>query len=280
MKLLAALLLALALDGASAAPPPIKALLITGGCCHDYGVQKDILKRGLEARLNVVVEQIHSDDKSARPAFAHHGNPDYAKGFDMVIHDECAADVGDPALIDAVLKPHLVDGLPAVNLHCAMHSYRFGAFGKPVRAGADNARWFAFLGLQSSGHGPQEPIDIAFADTGHPITRGLSNWTTVNEELYNNVAFHGGHVLARGMQREQGRMVEAAVAWTHEFGPRKARVFSTTIGHNNETVGDPRYLDMIARAVLWSVDKLQADGTPVDGYGKQWRVAQLNARRP
>lgn len=269
MKLLAALLFALALNSASAAPPPLKALLITGGCCHDYGAQKDILKTGLEARLNIAVEQIHTDDKSARPPFAHHGNPEYAKGYDVVIHDECAADIGDPALINAVLKPHLVDGLPAVNLHCAMHSYRFGDFGKPVTPGASNASWFSFLGLQSSGHGPQEPITIVFTDAEHPITRGLTGWTTVNEELYNNVALHGGHALAKGRQQDQGRTVESVVAWTHEFGPKKTRVFSSSIGHNNETVADPRYLDMIARAVLWSTNKLKTDGTPAEGYSKQ-----------
>jgi hypothetical protein len=268
-KLLCALLFSLVLGNASAAPPPLKALLITGGCCHDYAAQKDILKSGLEARLNIVVEQIHTDDKSTRPPFAHHGNPDYAKGFDVVIHDECAAETGDPAVIDAVLKAHLVDGVPAVNLHCAMHSYRSGDFGRPVAAGDANARWFLFLGLQSSAHGPQEPITIAFTDAEHPITRGLAGWTTVNEELYNNVAIHGGHALATGRQREQGRTVESVVAWTHEFGPRKTRVFSTSIGHNNETVADPRYLDMIARAVLWSTDRLKADGTPADGYGRK-----------
>ncbi len=29
---------------------PIRALLVTGGCCHDYEKQKDILKQGLESR--------------------------------------------------------------------------------------------------------------------------------------------------------------------------------------------------------------------------------------
>ena len=36
----------------------------------------------------------------------------------------------------------------------------------------------------------------------------------------------------------------------------KTQVFGTTLGHNNETVADPRYLDLITRGLLWSVDKL------------------------
>ncbi|MBC8117763.1 MAG: hypothetical protein H7062_25515, partial [Candidatus Saccharimonas sp.] len=31
-------------DAAVARPKPLKALLILGGCCHDYAKQKDILK--------------------------------------------------------------------------------------------------------------------------------------------------------------------------------------------------------------------------------------------
>lgn len=270
LRYLAAFVLATALSGAAmAADAPLKALLITGGCCHDYKAQKDILKSGLEARLNIVVEQIHTDDKSTKPPFEHHGNPEYAKGFDLVIHNECAADIKDPGVIDAVLKPHLVDGLPAINLHCAMHSYRFGNIGKPVTAGADNAKWFLFLGLQSTGHGPQEPIDIVFTDAEHPITKGLGNWTTIKEELYNNVAVHGGHVLAKGQQKVKDKVVENVVAWTNEVGPKKAKVFSTSLGHNNDTVADARYLDMIARAVLWTTGKLNADGTPAKGYSKK-----------
>ncbi len=60
--------------------------------------------------------------------------------------------------------------------------------------------------------------------------------------------------------------VETVVAWTNEYGPKKTRTFSTTIGHNNETVGDARYLDLVTRGVLWSAGKLGDDGKPVAGY--------------
>ena len=111
---------------------PLRALLITGGCCHDYATQKDLLKQGLEVRINVVVDHVHSPDKSTNPPLAIYGNADYAKGYDVVIHDECAAAQTDPKIIAGVLAPHR-NGIPAVNLHCAMHSYRFGDFRKPVK---------------------------------------------------------------------------------------------------------------------------------------------------
>src|SRR3954454_6559829 len=80
-----------------AAPNPVRILLITGGCCHDYAAQKDILKKGISARANVVIDQIHTDDASTHPPLTILGNPDYAAGYDLVIHDECAADISDQA---------------------------------------------------------------------------------------------------------------------------------------------------------------------------------------
>ncbi len=228
-------------------PKPLRALLITGGCCHDYNKQKDILKKGIEARAFIEVEIIHSSDTSTKPPLPIYGNADYAKGYDIVIHDECSADINDKTVAEGVLKPHL-DGVPAVNLHCAMHSYRTDGWNK-----AAGSPWMAFTGLNTTGHGPQKPIEITFTDADHPITKGLATWTTGNEELYNNVRIiEGSHELARGKQENNNFVV----VWTNEFGPKKTRVFSTTLGHNNATVADARYLDLVTRGLLWATGKL------------------------
>ncbi len=253
---------------------PLKVLLLTGGCCHDYPKQKDILKKGIEERANIVVDQIHTDDKSTKPPLPIYGNPDYAKGYDLVIHDECAADISDPEVIAGVLKPHREDGIPGVNLHCAMHCYRFGNYGKPVEPGADNSHWYEYLGLQSTGHGAQLPIAIHFTDTESPITKGMTDWTTINEELYNNVQILTAKALAKGTQVSKDKTgaeksTETVVAWTNEYGAKHTRVFSTTIGHNNATVEDPKYLDLVTNGILWACDKLDANGKPKAGYGKK-----------
>jgi hypothetical protein len=63
--------------------------------------------------------------------------------------------------------------------------------------------------------------------------------------------------------------VEAIIAWTNLYGPNKTRIFSTTLGHDNKTVADDRYLDFITRGLLWSVNRLGPDGKPEAGYGKK-----------
>ena len=261
---------AVSTDLTAAEPKPLKVLLLTGGCCHDYANQKEILKKGLEARINAVVDQIHTDDKSTKPPLAILGNADYAKGYDIVIHDECGSDISDQPMVEAVLKPHR-DGLPGVNLHCAMHSYRIGNPNEPANPGTPHALWFEYLGLQSSGHGPQQPISITFTNKENSIVRGLSDWTTVNEELYNNIKlFEKATPLARGKQVVKGRNGERTnefvVVWMNQYGPQKTRVFSTTIGHNNATVEDSKYLDLVARGVLWATGHIKDDGSPAEGY--------------
>lgn len=270
--LLSALCLASRQAGA-AEGKPLRALLITGGCCHEYGRQKDILKSGLEARLNIVVDQIHTDDTSTRPPLPFLGNPDYAKGYDLVIHDECGSSISEPAIVEGVLAPHRA-GIPGVNLHCAMHSYRTGDPNQPATPGTPHALWFEYLGLQSSGHGPQKPISITFTHQESPLVRGFTNWTTANEELYNNIRlFDNATPLARGEQKYSTRSGAEktdnfVVVWTNLYGPAKTRVFSTTLGHNTVTVADGRYLDLVARGILWATGHLNEDGSALPGYTK------------
>ena len=188
----------------TAKPKPLKALLITGGCCHDYGKQKEILKRGIESRAMVEVTQVHTKDSSVKARFDLYDNPDWAKGYDVILHDECTADVVELPYVDNILNAHK-NGVPAVNLHCAMHSYRL----------VNRDDWFQFVGIQSSAHGPQEPIDITFVDRNHPVTKSLENWTTIREELYNNVKlFPTARPLARGRQDVGNRIDDAVVVWT------------------------------------------------------------------
>ena len=256
----------------AAETPPLKALLIAGGCCHDYAKQKDILKRGLEQRANVKVDIMYVEDGSTSPKLPILGNPDYAQGYDVVIHDECGSDLNDQATVKGVLKPHR-DGIPGVNLHCAVHSYRIGDPNQPATSGTPHALWFEYLGVQSSGHGAQLPIAVSFTDHESPITKDMADWTTIREELYNNVqVLPTTHPLARGKQVFKGRdgterTSDYVVVWTNQY-QGKTRVFTTSLGHNNQTVDDPRYLDLVTRGLLWACDKLGEDGKPLPGFGK------------
>jgi hypothetical protein len=232
---------------------PIKALLVLGGCCHDYKSQQEILSKGLAQRARVEVSIAYDPDTTNAHLNPVYERSDWAAGYDVIIHDECSSMVKDLAIVDRVLEPHR-RGLPAVVLHCGMHSYRSEGY-------PDSTPWFDFTGLPSTGHGPKTPIRIEFLKTDSPITRGFENWTTIDEELYNNSAgklLDTATALARGKQTTKNKKGEESsndyiVVWTNNY--RGTKVFATTLGHNNGTVEDPRYLDMVTRGLLWSCDK-------------------------
>jgi len=254
---------------------PIKALFICGGCCHDYEHQKDIITKGISARANVEWTIAWDPSKATDHLNPIYNNPDWYKGFDVVVHDECSAafsqldpkKANDPAKVkqaadelevvnNTILKPHK-DGLPAVVLHCAMHSFRSEGWPKAITP------WYEFTGDRSTAHRQQAPIEINFIDKENPITKGMEDWTTIHEELYNNEMglLDTLHPLARGKQTnidkktKEEKHFDDVVVWTNTYNG-KTRVFGTTIGHNNETCNDPRYLDLVTRGLLWSVDKL------------------------
>jgi type 1 glutamine amidotransferase len=272
---IACLLFGVSVSAAAEPAKPLKVLLVAGGCCHDYATQTELLRKGIEARIRATVDVAYNPDTSTKARFEVYEKDDWDHGYDAVIHDECSAAVTDRDYVGRILAAHR-RGTPAVNIHCGLHSYRWGEFRQPVAPGADNAGWYEMIGLQSTGHGPQLPIAIAFRNRSHPITKPLTDWTTIKEELYNVVqVLPSATVLAEGTQAIPPKQpadepakpaaVTEAVVWTNAYGPNRTRIFSTSLGHNNETVGDDRYLDLVTRGLLWSTGRLGDDGAiPAD----------------
>lgn len=233
-------------------PAPIKALLITGGCCHDYDGQKKILSEGISARANVEWTIVQQGGSTTNTKIPLHENADWAKGFDVIVHNECFAEVKDVAWVQRVLKPHQ-EGTPAVVIHCAVHCYR-----------APTDEWFKFVGVTSHRHGSHFAYKAKNVKADHPIMKGFpEEWQTPKEELYNIESVHSTATpLATGYSPETKR--DETCIWANKY--HKARVFGTTIGHYNDTMKEAVYLDVVTRGLLWSVDKLDESGKPKAGY--------------
>ncbi len=244
---------------------PLRALYITGGCCHDYNREKVIISEGVKARANVewtIVQEEGAGEKHKDIRASLYQNPDWAKGYDVVVHNECFAADTDPEYIGKVLAPHRA-GLPAVVLHCTMHTFRDF---KP-----DDFR--EFLGVKSTHHGPQHPLDVKVVRPLHPVMKGFPpDWKTGNEELYAiDRVFTNTTVLATAADKKkdaEGKWVETpkqnARIWVNTYG--QGRVFGTTLAHANQTFEDPVFLDLFTRGLLWACDKLDDSGLPKPGY--------------
>ncbi|MBX6311695.1 MAG: ThuA domain-containing protein [Isosphaeraceae bacterium] len=224
------------------APKPIRALLVCGGCCHDYETQKELIAKGLAERAHIEVTVVHQGGTVNTSKIPLYENPDWAKGYDVVIHDECFSQVKDSDYIARILKPHK-EGLPAVVIHCAMHCYRDGS---------DN--WFQFCGVTSRRHGKRYPHEVVNRDPQHPIMVDFgASWFNPAGELYwIEKVWPTAHPLASSKNQETGG--DEVCVWTNQY--EKGRVFGTTLGHHNETVSHPAFLDLLTRGTLWACDKL------------------------
>ncbi|MCG8586350.1 MAG: ThuA domain-containing protein [Pirellulales bacterium] len=247
------ILVVLSFVSLASANKPIKALLITGGCCHDYDKQKDIITQGVSARANVEWDIVHEGGKSTKHQVSIYKDKDWAKGYDVVVHNECFANEKDLDHIKVITEGHK-NGVPAVMIHCAMHNYR----GKTTD-------WFELTGVTSHNHGPKHPIRVEITNRDHPITKNLpGSWETPQGELYNIAkVWPNTTPLATGVAKDPKK--SNICIWTNKYGD--ARVFGTTLGHHNETMKQEVYLDMLTAGLLWTVDKLGDDGHPVEGYG-------------
>lgn len=226
-----------------AATKPLQILLVTGGCCHDYETQKTIIKKGLEARAHCEVTVVHQGGTTTDTRIPLYEDPNWAKPYDVVIHNECFAGVADPAWTARVLKPHQ-EGIPAVVVHCAMHCYR-----------DKTDEWFKFCGVTSHGHGPAYPHAVLNSAGDHPVMEGFGPaWANPAGELYRiEKVWPNTTPLAVAKDREKG--TEEVCVWTNLYGD--TRVFGTTLGHHNETVSDETFLNLLTRGTLWAADKLE-----------------------
>jgi type 1 glutamine amidotransferase len=238
------------------AAEPIKALLITGGGSHDYEQQKNILTKGISARANVtwtIVDEAEGDKDVKTHEVSVYNKPDWSKGYDIVVHDECFGQVTNADFVEKIAKGH-AGGIPAVVLHCTIHAYRF----------AKTDEWRQVLGVSSFRHQAARAFKVVNLKPDDPIMKDFpAEWQDYPDELYEIVKLWPNCVpLAKGLGVKDS---EHPCVWKNTY--HGARVFGTTLGHSNKTVGDAVYLDLVTRGLLWACGKLDDDGKPAAGYG-------------
>lgn len=235
-----------AVESATANQEPLRGLLVTGGCCHDYPRQTEIITKGMSERIGPVQWTVVNYGSERTGDLSIYADPNWAEGYDVVVHNECYGGVTDPAIVARIVSGHVNSGVPGVAIHCSMHSYR----------GAENADlWRALIGVTSTRHERgNRRLAVVPADAKHPVMDGFpSEWKTPNGELYIvERTWPDTHVLATAHSDETDR--EEPVVWTNQY--QGVRMFVTTLGHHNETMESPEWLDLVARGAQWAMEKL------------------------
>lgn len=229
-------------DNAQAAEP-LKVLLITGGCCHDYEFQAEALQKAATDRgVQIDWTVINEGGKGTEAEIDLYKNENWADGYDVVVHNECFANTTNPEYIRRITKAHY-EGANAVVIHCAMHTYR----------AAEIDDWRQMLGVTSRRHEHQSNYVVKNVKPDHAIMKGFpKEWTTPKDELYIiEKVWPGTEVLATSVSEKTGKL--QPVIWTNQYG--KGRVFGTTYGHANETFKDKVFLDVVINGVKWASGK-------------------------
>lgn len=242
LLLLAVPALAFAADKAPANSKPVRALLVTGGCCHDYDLQTKALTEGAKKIANITWTVVNEGGKTTQAQIPLYDNPNWAKDYDVVVHNECFANTVEPAYIRKITTAHKA-GKPAVVIHCAMHTYR--------AATIDD--WREFLGVTSRKHDHQSNYAVKVTAPSHPALRDFpANWVTPKDELYIiEKLWPTAKVLATSKSEKDGS--EHPVIWTNDY--HGTRVFGTTYGHSNETWQDPVFINLVTRGLLWAAGR-------------------------
>ncbi|MEO8428234.1 MAG: ThuA domain-containing protein, partial [Verrucomicrobiota bacterium] len=211
----------------------LRVLLITGGCCHNYAFQTQSLKAAV-AKLApaewTIVDEGGTGTQAMIPLY---DDPNWARGYDVVVHNECFADTKSPEYIRKITSAHYA-GVPAVVIHCAMHTYR----------ATDIDDWREFLGVTSRRHDHQSRYPVKKVNPTHPILKGMpDNWVTSMDELYViEKLWPNAKALATSVSEQDGKTYP--MAWINQYG--KARVFGTTYGHSDDTFRDPVFLGLVS----------------------------------
>ncbi len=246
--------------------PPLRALMIAGGCCHDYPSQNLILSEGISSRANVAWDLILAGDNSRQAKMPVYDDPDWIRGYDVVVHNECFGGMNDAEWLEGIVRAHEEGGIPAVFIHCSLHSYR----------AAPTDAWRILMGARSTSHEGHRPVKVENLRPNHPVMKTFPEvWNTPNGELYKIEKMWPDAIPLASAYGVDTRKDHVCV-WLNHSG--NARVFTTTLGHHNETMSHPVYLDMVARGLLWATGKLESTGAPSPGYGPR-RVALNSGER-
>jgi type 1 glutamine amidotransferase len=160
--------------------------------------------------------------------------------------------------LDAI-RAHLAAGKPLVAIRTSSHAFTVrGADQEALAKDPERAEWTTFdaqvLGGNYTGHygsGLTTRVRSVPEAEGHPILEGLdlNDFTSVASLYRTSPLAEGTTMLLLG--EIPGDRVEP-IAWTNAYGPNRARVFYTSLGHL-EDFKHPVFQQLLWNAIAWAL---------------------------
>jgi len=159
--------------------------------------------------------------------------------------------------LDAV-RAYLAAGKPLLGIRTASHAFALRPKDKLVDD--KHANWQEFdpevLGGSYTNHHKGEDKTICTASPGaesHDILKGI----TISELIGNGTLYKNTPLAKTATPLLIGTIPNQPsepIAWTHSFGPKKAKVFYTSLGHV-EDFKEPAFRKLMLNAISWVLAK-------------------------
>ena len=261
----------------SFASAPIKALYLTNysSFWHNYEEQVGLLREGLSRYANVEITLVGKRESDVLETMKRDG---FAQGYDVIVYNLCLADKDDLQMIDNAISQTRDLGIPALLMHCTMHSFqktsphqgwwnRWRLSRLERRWEADNGDapfpyWGRFTGVDTLRHDWARSLEMRKAGL-HPIVASLpETWETSKDELYRNIEV-AGDVEPLYVSYSRATRKDHVVAWTRQVGA--GQIVATTLGHDKNTVDNNTFHHFLGNALLWLTGNLSEEGYPLAG---------------
>ena len=210
-------------------------LFITGG--HDYDKEQfDVLL----SKLPITYE--HVEHPNAHNML----KSDNISKFDAVLLYDMPKDISEEARADFIAM--LEKGKGLVVLHHAFCSYDI--WPEYIKIAGGRFHHFPWMkdGVEQTPSTFKHNVefDIKVEDPNHPITKGISDFSIIDEE-YGNTEFLTDRIHPLLSTNTQGN--GPLVCWTNQYG--KSRVVTLTLGHDKQAWENQSFIEILSRSILW-----------------------------
>jgi uncharacterized protein len=227
------------LVSSAAAAEKINVLVIVGG--HDFETNQfhQLFKDDAAITFNVFEHpKAHSELR-----------PDAVKAYDVIVLYDMWQQITPQAKEDFVSA--LQSGKGLVSLHHSIADYQKWPEYEKIVGGKYYLEKTVVNGVEKIRstwqHGVMIPVHVA--DSAHPVTRGLADFT-IHDEAYGNYDMAPeSHALVT----TEHPLCAKNVAWAKTYG--LARVVYIQLGHDHFAYEDPNYRRLVANAIRWTAKK-------------------------
>lgn len=238
MRCLLVALLALFVAGSGLAGPA-RILILTGANNHDWRATTPVLKSILEADGRLVVAVTTNVPGLTPEVFGR---------YDALLSNFNRFGQHSPTVVwDATMRAALVNYIRSGHGFVVVHAGSAGFYDWPEFQTVAGVTWAA-----GTSHGKMHTNEIHILGSGHPVTAGMTDFTTFDEFWQHAPLQPDAVILAEVMPKREfggsGRPEPMAVATTLGQG----RGFTLLLGHDVRAMTSPGFKQLLQRGTEWA----------------------------